>query len=286
MFHNSTQRQIELVNEESFQPSSSPEWRTELVKRQTALSDHLDKCRREASQRARTRLADYLYAQSELQKFPEEGFDQVLSTNDLIPAFVRRWERYLASVQSSDKHSDLTIFKPWFLFAALSNVDFETRAIDVVKTIQSDFSIHPWIAREFSSPPKNLREVADRYGRVFSKIIQEYDADHASDSKPQTSTSRQLQSQPFLHVLYSPSSPCVVPHEEIVAIEGYFDSATCTELWRLQGEVDRWFINNNPNQRVSSLCLIATILFFLVYLSEVCHPTKVKPLASLPVDVS
>jgi hypothetical protein len=35
-----------------------------------------------------------------------------------------------------------------------------------------------------------------------------------------------------------------VPDEAIVSIEGYFDTATTTELWKLQGEVDRWLIDS------------------------------------------
>jgi hypothetical protein len=45
--------------------------------------------------------------------------------------------------------------------------------------------------------------------------------------------------------LYEPGSPCLVPDEPIIAIEMLVDSATVTELWRLQGEVDRWLIRSN-----------------------------------------
>jgi len=45
-------------------------------------------------------------------------------------------------------------------------------------------------------------------------------------------------------VLYGAGSPCLVPDEAIVSTEGYFDSGTLTELWKLQGEVDRWLIQS------------------------------------------
>lgn len=251
VFNNSTQKQIELKADSPSRETEDPQWRAELVKRQTTLADQLLKSRQEASNRVRARLADYLFAQSELHKFPEEGFDQVLAVNDLIPAFVRRWERYLATVRSTDNHRHSTIFEPWFLFSALPNEQFETRAIEISKSIASEPSIHPWIAIEFRTPPKNLREVADAYGRVFTKVKEERESRIALGLGNRTVDSLSLQSEPFLSVMYDSSSPCEIPDEEIVSIEGFFDSSTCTELWRLQGEVDRWRINNNPKQKIA-----------------------------------
>ena len=251
VFHNSTQRQIELVDDATSQASANLEWRAELLKRQTTLAKQILKSRQEASNRVRTRLADYLFAQSELHKFPEEGFDQVLAVSDLIPAFVRRWERYLASVRATEDHPDQAIFKPWFLFSALPFEEFQTRALDIANAIQSDPSIHPWIARELSACPKSLREVADVYGRVFARVREERDAMGTNSPTSKVSNSLSLQAVPFLKVMFDISSPCEIPDEEIVSIEGFFDSPTCTELWRLQGEVDRWRINSNPNQHVA-----------------------------------
>ena len=41
-------------------------------------------------------MTDYLVAQTELSKYPEERFNQVLATSDVIPGFVRRFEAWLA----------------------------------------------------------------------------------------------------------------------------------------------------------------------------------------------
>ena len=40
--------------------------------------------------RLQARVADYLTAQLELSKYPEEGFDQIFAAEDVIPASVRR----------------------------------------------------------------------------------------------------------------------------------------------------------------------------------------------------
>ncbi|MBD3676674.1 MAG: DUF1553 domain-containing protein, partial [Planctomycetaceae bacterium] len=43
-------------------------------------------------------------------------------------------------------------------------------------------------------------------------------------------------------VLYGPEAPCEVPDLPVVHTEAFFDSGTIGELWKLQGEVDRWII--------------------------------------------
>ena len=68
----------------------------EFQRRQARLQEAMEKCRAEATERARRHVADYLLAQLELEKYPEERFNQMLSTSDLIPAFVRKWQAYLA----------------------------------------------------------------------------------------------------------------------------------------------------------------------------------------------
>ena len=50
-------------------------------------------------------------------------------------------------------------------------------------------------------------------------------------------------------VLYGPTSPCEIPDEPIVEIESMLDNASTTELWRLQGEVDRWVIGADVRDR-------------------------------------
>ena len=50
----------------------------------------LAKSKTAAETRVRNRVTDYLLAQYELEKYPEEGFDQNLLPEDIFPAYVRR----------------------------------------------------------------------------------------------------------------------------------------------------------------------------------------------------
>ena len=48
-------------------------------------------------------MADYVWAQRELSKYPEEGFDQLLDATILLPDFVRHWQTYL---QEAERNHD------------------------------------------------------------------------------------------------------------------------------------------------------------------------------------
>jgi cytochrome c553 len=98
VFLNSTER-VERLNPHATTKSENvpASWEEELIKRQTALANKHASARQEASERMRNRITDYFIAQSELEKYPQEGFDQILSTNDLIPNLVRRLQLMLAA---------------------------------------------------------------------------------------------------------------------------------------------------------------------------------------------
>lgn len=223
---------------------ATPSFVAELKQRQALLHGSLREGRRVAAERVRQRITDYLIAQTELDKYPAEGFDQILSANDMIPAFVRRLESYLSRQSIDDP-----LFGPWKAFAALPAEEFESGAAALVAAWQNanPSTILPEIREVFDTPPASLREVATRYGRVFAAIVQQHDgrpADAtAARNVAEISTADPVaQWSPVEEFLYGAESPCVVPEESIVTIESFFDTGTVQNLWKLQGEVDRWII--------------------------------------------
>ncbi len=222
---------------------------TELNKRNAALAERLAAARKESSDRVRSRIADYLFAQSELNKYPANGFDQIFQKEDILPAFVRRWERFL---RDAERRAD-PIFSAWHAYAALNAESFADESAALTIKLQQD-DLPAVVAQAFITPPTSFREVCDRYGKIFA----EYDAEHKAvrGSDPQrdkqqtenaatelTNDHENDTSNSLLHVLYGLRAPCEVPEGPIVLCETYFDSGTVTELWKLQGEVDRWIIN-------------------------------------------
>ncbi|MEO8270384.1 MAG: PSD1 and planctomycete cytochrome C domain-containing protein, partial [Aureliella sp.] len=205
----------------------------ELKKRQDALQDRLVAARQESSDRVRARVADYLFAQSELDKYPANGFDQVFQADDLLPAFVRRWQRFLREA----KRTNDPLFAAWQAYADLPAAEFATAAIAVTQQLQQSETIPAAIQRVFETTPQSFREVCDRYGEAFSQINERYKS-QADDPQQISSIATE-----WITVLYGPQAPCQVPDGPVVLAETYFDSGVLTDLWKHQGEVDRWIIN-------------------------------------------
>ncbi len=215
-------------------PLDDEAFEAELKKRQDVLQERLIAARQESSDRVRARVADYLFAQSELDKYPANGFDQVFQADDILPAFVRRWQRFLREA----KRTNDAVFAAWHIYADLPAAEFATAAEAVTKQIQQDESIPALLQRAFETSPASFREVCDRYGAIFSQAIERHKS-QAGNSQEDSTIDADL-----IAILYGPQAPAQVPDGPIVLTETYFDSSVCTALWKLQGDVDRWIINS------------------------------------------
>ncbi len=178
----------------------------------------------EQMERTRARVADYLLAQKQLDKYPEEVFGQILSAGDLNPIIVRRWADYLER-QRLAGNPDFTIWqalsssepaKYGEVLAAIKQgtVADSTGYSDGPKRVQSAIQPATKIMDAFAVVPANLQEVA----KIYAAVLKQPD---------------------FKEVLEGGDSPCHVPDEHIANIEMYFPTDIITELWKSQGEVDR-----------------------------------------------
>lgn len=225
-----------------------------LRERQAKLAARLGDERNAAADRVRRRVGEYLLAQFELHKYPEEGFDQVLVAEDLFPTFVRRWRDALARAGKGGG----PIFKAWHDLVGLPEDEFESRSIEVCRALQQAPSsvVNPLIAHAFAEPPPNRRAVAERYGAVFREVIDAWEtaicaAECAGEAPPRSLGDADAEA--IRHWLYGPDSPCVVPDEPIVSTELYFPTSVCEAIWKLQGDVDRWIIQSADSPPYATL---------------------------------
>lgn len=212
------------------------DFESELAKRQQTLEQKRQDYRQRSSDRARSRIRDYLFAQTELHRYPAKGFDQIFEESDLLPAFVRRWEAYLRAARRNDD----PIFKLWHRFKDLAPEQFAAQARQLTAEAAQDQTINRYVREAFRTPPTTFQQVIDIYADVFTSVI-----DDQSNNKPQQENDPDLAA--LQDLLFGPNSPTVVPDEPIVQIESFFTSARCTELWKLQGEVDRWLLQNEQS---------------------------------------
>ena len=231
VFKNCTERLVPIA--EIMEKDS--EFARELHKRTDNLNKVMSDRKQEAATRVRSRISDYLIAQLELEKYPEEGFDQILVATDIMPAFVRRWRDYLASPAA--QHNP--VFVAWQRFAALPANQFTEQSARICRELQSATEpVHATVKAAFLEPPADMHEVAQRYGKLLSN------ANLAWNNQSESNDARPPEHDALLQVLYAPDSPCRVPDEAIVDTERFFPTKQCEELWKLRGAVDRWLIES------------------------------------------
>ncbi len=217
-------------------------YQQELEKRQRAYQTAFDKSAQASGARVRTRIADYLIAQTQLDQYANNNFDQILQATDLIPAFVRRWADYLHQT----KQDNDPIWLAWHAYQQIPAAQFSTDGPRVTTELQNQ-QLHPTIAKAFQQPPNSFAEVIDRYVAVFSDVEKDWQALVAkaqADQQPAPSELADPKAEQLRQILYGENAPCELPREEIVSSEMFFTSAECTELWKLRGEIDRWIIQS------------------------------------------
>lgn len=186
----------------------------ELEKRETNRRETIARRREEQSSRVRSKVEQYLLAQFELEKYPEEVFNQVVEPEDLNPFVVRKWQAFLAK----DKQSANPVFAKWHsvVMEKVAGSDKEDREL--------------------------LNQVASEYGAAFVDIEKRW-REHLA-AKTDTKCFPDPTDEQLRRVLYGIESPCHVPDEHITNIEVYFPTNVIVELWKQQGEVDKWLIDN------------------------------------------
>src|SRR5262249_36290956 len=130
IFLNSTER-LTPIAEPPAKDGAYPAFEKELLRRQQQFAQALLKERNASAERTRHHLIDYLVAQTELSKYPEEGFDQQLLATDTIPNLVRRWEAWLAQ----DARLTDPVFLPWRRLAALKADEFAAGAPAILEQL-------------------------------------------------------------------------------------------------------------------------------------------------------
>jgi hypothetical protein len=223
-------------------PTNTPAdeaFQKELNTRLEKLNNTLQQHRRTTSERVRNRIADYLGAQFQLEKYPEEGFDQVLATSDLLPSFVHRWRDFLAQA----KRNGHPVFTAWHAYLEMNKNG--SGASDKSTGFTLPAETNPLVAAAFATPPESRDDLIHRYATLFADIDATWvtlQKSATAGTDPPTKLDDAAEEE-IRQVMYAVGSPCVVPDEPVVHTEYDVDSGACNELWKLQGEVDRYVIN-------------------------------------------
>jgi hypothetical protein len=153
-------------------PPAYPEYVAEAEKRKKDRADYVAKHEAEALDRLREKVGDYLLTAHEGKKLDNESKTEALAKErKLDPGVTRRWIRALEDWQKTTNHP---IFGPWFAFGKLDEKEFAEKAPALAAEIEKNETsnpVNPRVAKLFAGePPKDLKEVAKRYGDLFSEI--------------------------------------------------------------------------------------------------------------------
>jgi mono/diheme cytochrome c family protein len=249
VFDSSAEKVVRLPR--TLQPAIDADFEKGLAEREQKLTEKMAASRKEAADRVRGKIAEYLVAQLHLEKYPVEGFDVVIQPNDVVASFARRWRDYL---DRAEQQRD-SIFVAWRAYASIEPDLFSQQAAAITAQLASlpEQQIHPLVAAEFQSPPASLQEVADRYGKLFGRVDEHWK--QATKENAELIALADPREEELRHVLYGEQSPCEPPHESVVGCEFFFTTDVCVELWRLQGEVDRWLLQS-PQPVACALLLV------------------------------
>ncbi|MFM8281982.1 MAG: PSD1 and planctomycete cytochrome C domain-containing protein [Planctomycetaceae bacterium] len=247
VFASSVDRLVPLpVTDE--RPAPPPPWAAELARRRAALADGSARLRGEAATRARQRVADYLFAQRHLDRYPELGFDQIIASGDLVPAVVRRWQVFLG-------RPEMATDPVWGMLVALlplADDRFAAEAPGVIAAVGASSPPNPLVAAAFATPPHDGRDLVERYGRLFAAVEARHAAAVAAAQRagqPPPAGLDDPAAEALRAALVAPTAPCAVPDEPIAAIENLLPSDSVNELWKLSNEIDRWLLAAPGMQR-------------------------------------
>jgi mono/diheme cytochrome c family protein len=176
---------------------------------------------------ARTRIAEYLLAAHAARNAPPaDDFMLLADPGDLNPSMITRFRQHL---EDARKKKDPI----WLHWHAYAEHDFVKGEVKVEGG-------HPLVRAAFAAPPKSMKDVAERYGKLFTEIDAKWKA--TKGDRLANPDEEQLRT-----VLYGPTAPCDAP----LALDWGFlslfpDRATQAEYQKLIREVEVWSAKGPP----------------------------------------
>jgi hypothetical protein len=253
----SSEEKIVCLVEEPERTEEYVAYEKELVKRKSAFENTVAAKCKEASKRLRAKVADYLLAVLDVESLPTQEVYESLGADDLNPIIVRRWQSYIFE---RTKRFD-PIFSPWRELAAFPEIGFANRAAKLARQYGRDAErrptglapsqlptdqerrLNPLVAQLFAgAPPASMREVVQRYARLFLDVEQSWQK--ASKSEKAHERLADPVREAIRQVLYGDASPVVITVTSGLDFAWLFDDPTRIQLSKLQADIERWQIKS------------------------------------------
>jgi len=238
VFASSVEPQLSPVIETPRRTKEYVVFERQLQEKERKLQQFFEHKHQELEANFRRRTADYLLAGHDARGKPKtEEFMFVTEGGELNPLGVGRWRKFL---ETSRKGSD-PVFGAWHAFAVLPEKDFRDQALAVTTKIASTKTTNRLVAQAFAgTPPADLREVAKRYGDLFTaadKAWQEALKKAADSKQPVPKSLPDSAQEELRQFLYSPGKPTCLPMRETE--DFLLDRASLDQLKALRSDMEK-----------------------------------------------
>ena len=171
------------------EPKSSPAYQAylrDVAFAEAAVERYRDEIARELSKDLRGKVGDYLFALYEFKKSTNgQSLNRFMQTRNLSGSQGTAWQRYLQERRGRQNHP---VFSPWFEFETLTDAEFPAKARELSAKFYANkdrqFPINAHVARLFVSPPASMKQLAARYGVMFSEIEKKWETLLATTKTP------------------------------------------------------------------------------------------------------
>jgi mono/diheme cytochrome c family protein len=234
VFRSCTEPTVPPLLSQSADTAEAKKHAAELAAKEKALTDFVVGKHTELVTQGRTRAAEYLLAAHTARNVPPaDDFMLIADKGDLNPAMIARWRAFL---ERTRKAKD-TAWAMWHRYADTPEADFAT-----VKVLGTD---NPRVRAAFAIPPKTMKELAERYGKLLTEVEAEWKK--AGGKVPLPDPAAEV----LRAALYGPTAPADAP----LALDWGFlslfpDRTTQAEYQKLIKEVETHAAKGPPRAMV------------------------------------
>ncbi|MDB6109290.1 MAG: Protein of unknown function (DUF1553)/Protein of unknown function (DUF1549)/Planctomycete [Pedosphaera sp.] len=197
-------------------PKLYEQYLAEHDKKEQERKDYRTKKEDEVAEQLRRKSGDYLAVAYEAQQLTNKSeVDGLARKQKLDAGVVHRW---LAGLETWGKGTN-PVFTPWFAFAALPAGEFAAKAKDVAQRFATNqhatMPVNGLVAVAFSGAlPTDMKDVAARYGKLFTEIDQRWQSALASTNAPPPTALPEPDAEALRQILYAADAPANLPRNE------------------------------------------------------------------------
>ncbi len=181
----------------------------------------------------RHQVGDYLLTAYEASQ-DNSKVEHVAREHKLDPGVVRRWLDALKSWSTATN----PVFAPWAAYTSLATNDLSTKGKELTDKFAANkdaaVKLNPLVAKMFAeTPPASLKDVADRYGKLFIEIDNEWGKLAAATNAPKAFPDPEKES--LRQMLYADGAPANLPQGELSRL---YDVPSIQKVRALKRAVD------------------------------------------------